>query len=242
MSNKQVSQILFNNHPLYFREGTSDAFLIRMNLLAAPKERDYVFPVEAEPKIIFDIGANIGTTAILLDHCYPGAVIYAFEPEPENFELLKKNVGPYPNIHVFNFGLGSKDKEVHLYQSETAGNFGGYSQFKDTALGDVRLDPVKIRDISAVLAELKVDRIDVIKIDTEGSESDILTALDPELLASVRWIEGELHGRHDDWFLLECLSSMGFKLGVKKHVLNRNMIFQAANQKITERFHGGFQN
>lgn len=59
---------------------------------------EYDFLVETQPQIIVDAGANIGLASIYFANNYPEAKIIAIEPEQSNFELLKKNVAPYPNI------------------------------------------------------------------------------------------------------------------------------------------------
>ena len=44
-------------------------------------------------RVIVDCGANIGITSLFLAARYPGATILSVEPHPENFALLKANVG-----------------------------------------------------------------------------------------------------------------------------------------------------
>ena len=44
------------------------------------------------PKVIFDIGANRGDTAIKYSNLFPLAKVYAFEPFAETFIKLKDNV------------------------------------------------------------------------------------------------------------------------------------------------------
>ena len=47
---------------------------------------------------IIDCGANIGISSLWFAKEFPGAEIYAVEPSPTNFEMLRKNVAAYPNI------------------------------------------------------------------------------------------------------------------------------------------------
>ena len=63
---------------------------------------EYFFPKELNPKVIFDIGGNIGITAIYLASLFPKAKIYTFEPLPDNFEILQINIQQYQNIEAFN--------------------------------------------------------------------------------------------------------------------------------------------
>ena len=80
---------------------------------------------------------------------------------------------------------------------------------------------------------LNIKEIDLIKIDTEGAEFDILTALNKKYLENVKWITGELHG-YKDFELLTYLQSFGFRIGVKKQINNRLFMFHALNNKTSE--------
>ena len=75
--------------------------LIYEILLKSKYKREYFFPEELKPKVIFDIGGNIGITSIYLASLFPDAVIYTFEPLKENFEILQKNTSQIKNIKVF---------------------------------------------------------------------------------------------------------------------------------------------
>jgi hypothetical protein len=47
---------------------------------------------------IFDVGANIGQTALYFNKHFPGADIYSFEPVKATFNTLKNTVGHLSNI------------------------------------------------------------------------------------------------------------------------------------------------
>jgi len=87
---------------------------------------------------------------------------------------------------------------------------------------------VRGRPIDDVVRELNLARVDVIKIDTEGSEYDILTSLGHDFLGKVKWIYGELHGNRD--FELLAFLSEQFDIGVKKTMDKRLFMFQARNK------------
>lgn len=83
----EVHSINVNGHPFYYRSGLSDIGIIDNILL---KQNEYIVPENFQPRIIFDIGANIGAASVYLSRKYPDVEVYAFEPVPDNFELLKK--------------------------------------------------------------------------------------------------------------------------------------------------------
>ena len=60
---------------------------------------------------IFDIGANIGLYSIFLTQSHRDLKIFAFEPIPQTFSILEKNVARDQNgsqVKLFNFGLSRK--------------------------------------------------------------------------------------------------------------------------------------
>ena len=127
----RVGYILWNGQKVYYRASTSDMSLIYRILLQSKYKSEYFFPSQLKPNVIFDIGGNIGVTAIYLASLFPDAKIYTFEPLPENYQLLKSNVKNYKNIEAFNFGLGSKSGDFKVYLSNDSKNFGGASFFPD---------------------------------------------------------------------------------------------------------------
>src|SRR5262245_16991633 len=60
---------------------------------------------------VFDVGANIGLYSIFLTRSHRDLKIFAFEPIPQTFSILSKNVEKYRNdsqVKLFNFGLSSR--------------------------------------------------------------------------------------------------------------------------------------
>ncbi len=210
--------------PLYFRDSTSDSQIISKNL---GDKNEYNFPLQAKPKVIFDIGANIGVISVVLTNLYPDAMVYAFEPEPGNFEILEKNIQEYPNIKSYKCALAGEDGSGYLSASDDPINFGGFSLYREGC--DRSKDPIKVPCIGV---SKFIDRVsgpvDLIKIDAEGSEYDILTRLTEIQLANVKWIVGELHGQKD--FELLAYLHKTFALGVIKPLQSRVFSFYAENR------------
>ncbi len=48
----------------------------------------YVLPVSFSPKAIVDVGAYVGFSSIQLSLSHKESVVYAYEPEPDNFRTL----------------------------------------------------------------------------------------------------------------------------------------------------------
>ncbi len=214
---------------LHFRPGSSDPWLLYEHLMKPAYRNEYAPPPQAalrpdEVRSVLDIGANIGSSALYFARLFPHATVYAFEPVPDNFTLLARNAANCRRIRTFPFGLGSQDASVELMASDHAVNFGGYSRYP-AGSDPARRVRVAFRAVGAVLRELALERVDVIKIDTEGAEYDILTAVPESVLRSARLITGELHGERD-FALLEYLSQW-FDVGARKHLRSRRFNFQA---------------
>ncbi|MEO8144880.1 MAG: FkbM family methyltransferase [Betaproteobacteria bacterium] len=228
-----IRSIEWQGMRLHYRPGSSDPWMI-YNHLMKPRERDeYAPPREFSlapeaVRTVLDIGANVGATALHFSQIFPNAQIFAFEPAPDNFVVLERNIANSKRIRSFNFGLGAEDAALDLFHSDDPANFGGYS------LHLAGSDPskkvrIRIRNAATVLAELGVEKIDVVKIDTEGAEWDILTSLPEGVLRTAQYITGELHG-NKDFALLEYLSRW-FDVGVRKKLSSRLFNFQAVRKQ-----------
>lgn len=172
--------------PITYRPGTSDEAIIQTILV---ERKEYLFP-KFEPKIVYDIGGNIGVVAVILAMIYPNAKIYSFEPVSENFDLLIQNTEHYKNIKALKFGLGNKTEDKEIYKSEDPTNHGGFSTHIQEGGS---YDTVSFVDTATICRKLGTP--DLIKIDVEGAEYEILSQV-PEL-ENVKWITGELHGVND---------------------------------------------
>ena len=218
---------------LWYRPGSSDPWAI-YNHLMKPRERDEYAPPREFPlardavRVVLDIGANVGVTALYFSQLFPNAQIYAFEPAPDNFAVLAKNVANCARIRAFNFALGAQDATLELYASDNPVNFGGYSLHAAGSDTSKRVS-IPVRKVASVLQENSLGKIDVIKIDTEGAEWDILTAFPEAVLASAKYVTGELHG-NKDFALLDYLSRW-FDVGLRKKLSSRLFNFQAIARK-----------
>ena len=218
---------------LHYRPGSSDPWAIYNHLMKPPERDEYAPPREmplppGEVRTVLDIGANVGITALYFSRIFPNAQIYAFEPAPDNFAVLSRNIANSKRIRGFNFGLGAQDAELELFHSDNPINFGGYSLHPAGSDTSKKLR-IQVRNVAAVLAELSLEKIDVVKIDTEGAEYDILTALPERILRTAKYITGELHG-NKDFALLEYLSRW-FDVGMRKKLSSRLFNFRAIARK-----------
>lgn len=130
-----------------------------------------------------DVGANIG----ILSRAMAKAVgrtgtVFAFEPNPEAFELLRHNCGRFPQVSVHNVALGSARGKATLYftgNPETGSLIAAYakSQASGSLYGPLHSAEISIEHGATYLADRLVGRPSLIKIDVEGFELDVLEGL-----------------------------------------------------------------
>ena len=228
------AQYKWKGHEIFYRIGTSDAREIYKILLKSGRKSEYAFPkefgaLERPVTVILDIGANIGISTLYLAALFPNARLFAFEPDPDNFQLLIKNTQALERVTCMPYALGQLNSEVKLYDSVNPNNYSGFSLYEE-GRDIANWKKVQCRHAGAVMKELGLFMVDFIKIDTEGAEWEILTSIGDEFISSTKLIMGELHGRRD-FALLDYLQPW-FHIGLRKNITNRLFIFYALNRLV----------
>lgn len=131
---------------------------------------EYGFSLPRPPKIIIDVGANIGLSAIYFACRYPDATILALEPDPANFKMLKKNAENYPKIIPIHAALWKSDGSIEVYDSGR-GSWG--MRVKEDAHGS---DTVRVPSmtLNTLLDKHGISTVDLLKVDIEGAECEVL--------------------------------------------------------------------
>lgn len=134
---------------------------------------------DLNPKVIFDIGANVGQSAIAFHALFPSAQIYSFEPVPSCFEELKLRTKGILNIDAFNTALGDSIGETKFEENE----FPACSSFLPLGKAHVELFDYAVQTSTI---KVKVDTLDnftsqltlpspiMLKIDVQGFEEKVL--------------------------------------------------------------------
>ena len=132
-----------------------------------PIETDIVKSNVKKNDIVVDVGANIGYYTLLM--AKNEANVFSYEPEPQNFELLKKNVR-----------LNDLSTNVKLY-NKAVSNFNGNSKLAlaEHTTGQHKLGTNRFGNetINVEVIKLELDKIDFAKIDVEGSELHVLEGM-----------------------------------------------------------------
>lgn len=126
---------------------------------------------------ILDIGANVGSFALWALRRWPGSEVHSYEPNPETFALLRRNLLGIGHVHCINAAV------YPITSSDKAGFFARYAGDGEAALLSYASDTFRESIVEAthmvdVVTPASLPRADVIKIDIEGGEATVLEALD----------------------------------------------------------------
>ena len=169
-------------------------------------------PLRLQVRTVVDIGANIGAFTLPARRVFPNARVIAIEPDPDNAALLRRNCGADPLVTICETAVlhDGCPKTVRLCRHElnSGGNYvGELFQRKSPPFADAAPIEVPCRSIHELLVELGVNAIDLLKVDTEGSEVEIFTCLAAHSwLPKICWIRFEWHGRESIPHLRRLLS------------------------------------
>jgi FkbM family methyltransferase len=119
--------------------------------------------------VVLDLGANIGYyTLIFASRVGPAGHVYAFEPDPENAELLRRNVelNGYRNVTAVEAAVSDEQQTLTLYLSDESKAHRIYDA--GGGRGTATVEAVRLDDWFAQHGETA--RIDIVKMDIEGAE------------------------------------------------------------------------
>lgn len=134
-----------------------------------------------QPRVLFDVGANIGEWSEVATKALPAAMIHAFEITPATAQRLRASVAPFgERIAIHEFGLGDHAGEITVYVSPRDDTANSTLRDAVEVSADAGTTPA-IEEVSsrimpgdAFLREHRISHIDLLKIDVEGAEFSVL--------------------------------------------------------------------
>lgn len=159
-------------------------------------DKEYEWCPVLDPKIIIDLGAHFGDTALYYHARFPSAKIIAVEPSPENYERLVKHTRDVSNIIPVQAAAGSSDGEINL--NLMASTLGHSVIDRGDADNSVTVPQLSL---ATLFKEQGIVKADLIKFDIEGAEFDVLKDL--KLSEFSRSLIGEMHFDLSDTYDLE---------------------------------------
>jgi len=138
--------------------------------------------------VFLDVGANMGYfTAVAANVVGPQGQVHSFEPAFQYADYIQEliDLNPAYKIYLNRYALGSSSSKATLYENKI--NTGGHSLLKEY-VGELIRDEyeVRVERLDAYLEKQCLQRISLIKIDTEGYEFPILLGLESFLESTDR--------------------------------------------------------
>lgn len=174
---------------------------------------EYAVPLRLDKPVVLDIGANVGSFAIWATMFWPGCRVHCYEPSKDNFAYLEKNIKkirPNDDIQLNNLAVGDALKTKL---------FDGLNNCGERSLYDIG-EQSEGFEIVKTIDPMLLPQADVLKMDTEGSELDIL-----ERITSINYkvIMFEYHSEQDRRTIDEMLKEYSL-IGGEIRCLNRGVL------------------
>ncbi len=125
-------------------------------------------------RTVIDIGANVGLFSVRARMLFPHATVFAYEPSPSTFAMLKENT-EHLKINCRQMGLGRAGAMLAMRKQ---GPNSGQNQFREGEIGDAPahsfVEILTGHDLAST----------VVKVDAEGAEMNIVN--DPAAIPLLR--------------------------------------------------------
>jgi len=172
-------------------------------------DENYKFVSDVSSPVVYDCGANIGLSCIYFKELFPLSKIKAFEAEPAISEILINNLrgNNINDVEVISVAVWNDNKGVEFI-SEGADGSSIFAEGKKTKVASIRL-----KDFIE-----KENRIDLLKMDIEGAETEVIRDC-KDSLGNVKHLFVEYHSYVNNKQsldeLLKIITDSGFRYFIK---------------------------
>ncbi|MFH1457241.1 MAG: FkbM family methyltransferase [Patescibacteria group bacterium] len=186
-------------------------------------DETYNFNTDLKNPVIYDCGANIGTSVLYFKKIYPKAKIKAFEADPKIVKILKTNLvnNKITDVEINDKAVWIDDQGVEF---SSQGADGGSIMGNDKK---IKIASVKLKDLIE-----KEEQVDLLKIDIEGTEIEIIEDC-ADILKKVKNIFIEYHSWNNQnqklQIILKTLNDNNFRYYIqslsnrKQPLINRGL-------------------
>jgi FkbM family methyltransferase len=197
-----AERLSFRNmlHPISVRPGTPDIATVLNTIVRQEYGR---FTPRVPPTRMLDCGAYIGDSSSYFLSKYPGLTSVALEPDARNFAMARTNLAPYgARVQLLNKAVASTAGHVQMT--------GDHDGATVSAVDGPGAHTVEATTVPDLLAQLRWQQIDLLKMDIEGAEADVLGPAADAWLGRVGLLIIELHGPEITAAVKKTLARNGF--------------------------------
>lgn len=150
-----------------------------------PRARNYIYDIinfytNNNLTFIFDIGANIGQSALYFQKFFPKAAIHSIEPINKTYNTLVQNTKAHKNIINHNFAFGDLNQNIKVSYITNSGENSLIKEVNESIKSENK-QLVNITTVDDFIAKYKIEHIDLMKIDTEGFDYKVLKGAEKAL-------------------------------------------------------------
>ena len=147
--------------------------------------------------VVVDVGAHIGKFSVPIIRKFPNVSLFAFEPDPDNYKCLKKNIFINTNkeskVKIF-MGVVSNDTNKKLFSTGALSTQGSLDSigFSKKSISTEKIF-VESYTLEKLFNEYSIEKCSLLKMDCEGSEYLIFKSLPIDILLRIKIIFIEVH-------------------------------------------------
>jgi FkbM family methyltransferase len=153
-------------------------------------EEQYAIPELEAPRLIVDLGSNIGASIAFFRARFPDARIIGLEPDPSTFPRLQRFADQAPRVEVHPWAIASESGRLSFHQQPDS-----WASSLASAR-DENLPTVEAISLDDLRRRLQIERIDLLKLDVEGAEWQLFEH--PASFDACNVLVGELHFQGHD--------------------------------------------
>jgi len=140
--------------------------------------------------VVIDVGANVGYFSLFVLQNFEHLKVVAVEPHPRNYELMQENLRDYP-VDMHQVALNGDSGTIVLF------DFGDESSACHSIydLGSPDAKPIEVPSITLeeLMQRSRLTHIDFLKLDCQGAEYNIFSAMDLSIQQTIHFIAMEVH-------------------------------------------------
>jgi FkbM family methyltransferase len=174
--------------------------------LSERKVINHYLGVQTKIGMIFDVGANVGQSALEYAKSFPEAEIHSFEPFEANFNELVHNTRDIVAIRRHHLALSDRRCSLDVLVDNVINS--EWNSITDKRQGEMKASPVASKEAIVLCRgdsfcnDQKISRIDILKIDTEGHDFEVIqgfqgmfeTGSISSVIVEVGFLEDQTHG------------------------------------------------